>query len=290
LTAKPPKLRRQGGRALGERAAFSADAEAADPGGGEPRRSRTTTQAPAADVSLNVNTRGTGSVSAVLPSAPEPAPAAANGRGNALGAAFASAMQKPPPALEEEWYVSIDGDQAGPYTLAEAQRWVASRPFDAELHCWSEGFDDWLPVDKVSHFRNLRKARQVKQVTTPPPIPKPEKPLFAATMASIEKAASSGSMPAMKASTSGPMPAASTPAPLQAKTNGSAAASKPAFDSFAGQAKLQRADELNRRYRIESVPTVVVNGKYTSDAPQVGSYEELLELVDELVRAEREAR
>lgn len=72
--------------------------------------------------------------------------------------------------------------------------------------------------------------------------------------------------------------------------NVDAAAFKTAFDSFAVQAKLQRADELNRRYRIESVPTIIVNGKYTTDAPQVGSYEELLELVDELVRAEREAR
>ncbi len=62
------------------------------------------------------------------------------------------------------------------------------------------------------------------------------------------------------------------------------------FDSFAVQEKLQRADELNRRYRIESVPTIVVNGKYTTDAPQVGSYEELLTLVDELVAAERAGR
>ena len=63
-----------------------------------------------------------------------------------------------------------------------------------------------------------------------------------------------------------------------------------AFDSFAVQAKLQRADELNRRYRISSVPTIVVNGKYTTDGPMVGSYEALLELVDELAAAEREGR
>src|SRR5687768_17418511 len=74
----------------------------------------------------------------------------------ALGAAFASQLTKPPPALEEEWYVSIDGNQEGPFSLSDAQRWVAGKPFEAELHCWSEGFDDWLPVDKVSHFRNLR--------------------------------------------------------------------------------------------------------------------------------------
>jgi thiol:disulfide interchange protein DsbA len=65
---------------------------------------------------------------------------------------------------------------------------------------------------------------------------------------------------------------------------------KTAFDSFAVHAKLQRADELSRRYRIQSVPTIIVNGKYTTDGGQVGSYEELLALVDELTAAERAAR
>src|SRR5688572_374913 len=69
-----------------------------------------------------------------------------------------------------------------------------------------------------------------------------------------------------------------------------AAAFKTAFDSFAVLAKLQRADELSRRYRIDGVPTMVVNGKYTTDAVMVGSYDELLVLVDELVAAERETR
>jgi thiol:disulfide interchange protein DsbA len=67
---------------------------------------------------------------------------------------------------------------------------------------------------------------------------------------------------------------------------------KSAFDSVAVQLKLQRADELSRRYRIESVPTMVVNGKYTTSGDNVGvaSYEELLALVDELVAAEHEGR
>jgi protein dithiol oxidoreductase (disulfide-forming) len=47
---------------------------------------------------------------------------------------------------------------------------------------------------------------------------------------------------------------------------------------------------LSRRYRIGSVPTIIVNGKYTTDGPMVGSYEALLQLVDELAAAEREAR
>ncbi len=133
-----------------------------------------------------------------------PATSTATPTQGALGAAFAKQMTKPPPALEEEWYVSIDGDQSGPFSLTEAQRWVASKPFEAELHCWSEGFDDWLPVDKVSHFRGLRRRPAAPSV--PPPLPRvapkrPQpavaaaparvedtpKPLFAATMAALER-------------------------------------------------------------------------------------------------------
>jgi thiol:disulfide interchange protein DsbA len=66
-----------------------------------------------------------------------------------------------------------------------------------------------------------------------------------------------------------------------------AEAFKTTFDSFAVHAKLQRADELNRRYRVSSVPTIVVNGKYTTDGSMAGGYDELFALVDELVAAER---
>lgn len=101
-----------------------------------------------------------------------------------------AAAQRAPAALQEEWYVSIDGVQTGPLSLPDAQRWVSSKPYDAELHCWNEGFEDWLAVDKVSHFRNLRKPPEARPrpKTAPPPLP--EKPLFAATMAAIEKEAS----------------------------------------------------------------------------------------------------
>jgi len=65
-----------------------------------------------------------------------------------------------------------------------------------------------------------------------------------------------------------------------------AAAFKTAFDSFAVHAKLQRADELNRRYRIGGVPTLIVNGKYTTEDSQTAKQEDLLELVNLLAAAE----
>jgi thiol:disulfide interchange protein DsbA len=62
------------------------------------------------------------------------------------------------------------------------------------------------------------------------------------------------------------------------------------FNSFAVHTKLQRADELNRRYRIASVPTIVVNGKYVTDVGSAGGFQELFDLIDELVAAERAGR
>ena len=58
------------------------------------------------------------------------------------------------------------------------------------------------------------------------------------------------------------------------------------FDSFAVHSKLQRADELNQHYKVGSVPTIIVNGKYTTDAIMAGGYDELFALVGELAASE----
>lgn len=59
-----------------------------------------------------------------------------------------------------------------------------------------------------------------------------------------------------------------------------------AFSSFAVESKLQRADFLNRRYHITSVPTFVVNGKYTTDVSSAGGEPQLFGVLDELAAHE----
>jgi thiol:disulfide interchange protein DsbA len=59
-----------------------------------------------------------------------------------------------------------------------------------------------------------------------------------------------------------------------------------AFSSFAVESKLQRADVLNRRYRIQSVPMMVVNGKYSTDVGTAGGEPALFALVNELAASE----
>ncbi len=84
---------------------------------------------------------------------------------SALRGAFDDAMSSPsaadsmsgaPASLVTEWYMAIDGNQSGPFDLSGAHGWITKQSHAAELFCWSEGFDDWLPVEKVSQFRDSR--------------------------------------------------------------------------------------------------------------------------------------
>jgi thiol:disulfide interchange protein DsbA len=64
------------------------------------------------------------------------------------------------------------------------------------------------------------------------------------------------------------------------------AAFKSAYHSLPVETKLQRADELEQRYRIEGVPTFVVNGKYVADVRSAGGPDRLLALVSDFAAQE----
>jgi thiol:disulfide interchange protein DsbA len=61
---------------------------------------------------------------------------------------------------------------------------------------------------------------------------------------------------------------------------------KKASHSFTVETDLQRADELGQRYRIEGVPTFVINGKYIADVRSAGGPEKLIALVGDLAAQE----
>ena len=54
------------------------------------------------------------------------------------------------------------------------------------------------------------------------------------------------------------------------------------WNSFEVNQKMRRGADLERRYGVLSVPTIIVNGKYRTDASMAGGYAQLLELIDEL--------
>ncbi len=60
-----------------------------------------------------------------------------------------------------------------------------------------------------------------------------------------------------------------------------------AYNSFGVQANLQKADDLGRRYRIDAVPTIVIDGKYESDVGRAGDENKLINLINDLAASEK---
>ena len=59
-----------------------------------------------------------------------------------------------------------------------------------------------------------------------------------------------------------------------------------AYNSFSVSSSLQRAEEITQRYRVEGVPLIVLNGKYTTDVAEAGGEAKLIELISDLVASE----
>jgi thiol:disulfide interchange protein DsbA len=61
---------------------------------------------------------------------------------------------------------------------------------------------------------------------------------------------------------------------------------KKAYHSFPVDNDMEKADALVQRYRVDGVPTFVINGKYVTDVRLAGSQERLMALVGDLVAQE----
>ncbi len=72
-----------------------------------------------------------------------------------------------------------------------------------------------------------------------------------------------------------------------AKDNGiDPEAFRKAYNSFAVNSDLQRAEVITQRYQVEGVPLIVINGKYTTDVGKAGSHENLITEINDLAASE----
>lgn len=58
------------------------------------------------------------------------------------------------------------------------------------------------------------------------------------------------------------------------------------FDSFAVNTKVNRATTLSKRYKLDGVPTIIVNGKYRTDGPLAGGRKGMIKVLDFLIKKE----
>ena len=59
-----------------------------------------------------------------------------------------------------------------------------------------------------------------------------------------------------------------------------------AYNSLAVSTDLARSEELTQRYRVQFVPLIIVNGKYTTDVAKAGNAANLMQLVNDLAASE----
>ncbi len=60
------------------------------------------------------------------------------------------------------------------------------------------------------------------------------------------------------------------------------------FRSFAVESALKRAKDLTVKYKVRGVPLLVIDGKYTTDGPQIRNHQDLLAVTEELIQRERQ--
>jgi len=56
-----------------------------------------------------------------------------------------------------------------------------------------------------------------------------------------------------------------------------------AYESFGVNTQVERAEKLTASYRIESVPTIAVDGRFLTSASMAGTHEAALKIVDDLI-------
>tara|TARA_Y100000768_G_scaffold220341_1_gene166130 strand:- start:3123 stop:3734 length:612 start_codon:yes stop_codon:yes gene_type:complete len=59
------------------------------------------------------------------------------------------------------------------------------------------------------------------------------------------------------------------------------------FNSYGTEARIKKSSNLARKYQIDSVPTIIVNGRYLTSGSYVSSYDELYSVINLLIERER---
>lgn len=60
-----------------------------------------------------------------------------------------------------------------------------------------------------------------------------------------------------------------------------------AWNSFTVQSNMSRADDIVRRYRIDGVPSILINGKYMTDEGMAGGPANVINIINDLAASER---
>ena len=131
---------------------------------------------------------------------------------------------------DDDWYVSFDGEQEGPFALGRAvERVRQERDTDKEAHAWRPGFLVWLPVEEVPELAGALAPARAPAV--------PVRTTMATPIAPAQRGAVARAIPK---DPSGPRAALSvSPAAIGGSRRGTAPLGMPGLPGSSAQARVE---------------------------------------------------
>jgi hypothetical protein len=92
-----------------------------------------------------------------------------NQMGNNMNSQMPGNNQMPPPPLVTQFFVSVNGQQTGPFNMQQLQQLVLNGQLQRNTFVWKQGMQNWEEAGKLLDLQNLFGA-------VPPPPPPPANP------------------------------------------------------------------------------------------------------------------
>ncbi len=90
---------------------------------------------------------------------------------NNMGQQMQGAMSAPPPLPNVQYYVSVNGQQSGPFNMQQLQEMARTNQLTKQTYVWKQGMANWEFAENVDELRGLFIPIPPVPGSMPPPVP-----------------------------------------------------------------------------------------------------------------------
>ena len=90
---------------------------------------------------------------------------------NQMGGNMQQAMGTPPPTPVSQYFVAVNGQQSGPYTIAQLQQYAAVGQFTPQTLVWKQGMASWDLAANIAELSAIFAPSAMPPVPPVPPTP-----------------------------------------------------------------------------------------------------------------------
>lgn len=94
-----------------------------------------------------------------------------NQMGNAINGQYANSVATPPPPPSVIYYIAVNGQTQGPYTLDQLRQLASAGMIDPQTYVWTEGMVNWQAASTIPAVSQIFAPISSGATPPPPPIP-----------------------------------------------------------------------------------------------------------------------